>query len=158
MSTVQTRIALKAIQDERFRQIQVEGYDAKHDDKHTDSSLAIAAICYAMAGVPDGFEAHTLARLWPWATEHWKPKSRRRNLEIAGALIAAEIERLDRIDLRVSLQAEKDAKRQAEEDIPNPTGKFGTTAEDLDREKMEEHAAEAREEIVLDDDIADAEE
>ena len=33
---------------------------------------------------------------WPWAPEWWKPSSYRRNLIKAGALIIAEIERLDR--------------------------------------------------------------
>jgi hypothetical protein len=31
---------------------------------------------------------------WPWSFEWWKPKDRIRNLVRAGALIAAEIDRL----------------------------------------------------------------
>lgn len=33
---------------------------------------------------------------WPWGAEWWKPKEPRRDLVRAGALIIAEIERLDR--------------------------------------------------------------
>ena len=37
---------------------------------------------------------------WPhtWDASWWKPKDRRRDLVRAGALIIAEIERLDRLD------------------------------------------------------------
>ncbi|MGY0790895.1 hypothetical protein ACW7BJ_16135 [Azospirillum argentinense] len=35
-------------------------------------------------------------QIWPWGARWWKPKDPRRDLVRAGALIAAEIERLDR--------------------------------------------------------------
>ena len=35
---------------------------------------------------------------WPWVRRWWKPTDRRRDLVKAGALILAEIERLDRIE------------------------------------------------------------
>ena len=47
-----------------------------------------------------------MVTLWPWAAEWWKPKDCRRNLVRAGALILAEIERLDR---KNGLQIEGDA-------------------------------------------------
>jgi hypothetical protein len=71
---------------ERDRQINIEGWTAKHDDEHDGGELARAAACYA-SGHP--------AR-WPWPLAWWKPKDKRRNLVKAGALIIAEIERLDR--------------------------------------------------------------
>lgn len=37
-----------------------------------------------------------IPRLWAWHSRWWKPKDRRCNLVRAGALIVAEIERLDR--------------------------------------------------------------
>ena len=37
-----------------------------------------------------------LRRWWPWSLDWWKPKDPRRDLVRAGALIVAEIERLDR--------------------------------------------------------------
>jgi hypothetical protein len=72
---------------ERRRQIEQEGWTTEHDDQHTDGSLADAAAVYLGAEVP-----------WPasWSLEWYKPKNYRRDLIRAGALIVAEIERLDR--------------------------------------------------------------
>ena len=72
---------------ERQRQINAEGYDPSHDDAHNDDSLAIAAVAYALSA-PDW---------WPWGTESFKPGDRLRELAKAGALIAAEIDRLQRL-------------------------------------------------------------
>jgi hypothetical protein len=83
----------RAAQDvlaERERQKSVEGWTAEHDDAHTDQALAKAATCYASV-------YPLAASYWPWDLNRWKPKDRRRNLVKAGALILAEIERLDRI-------------------------------------------------------------
>ena len=103
----ESRDALAAIAEERRRQIEVEGWDAAHDDAHSDGQLADAAACYA-ATVRAFCEAVFVGRayqpmvtyrdLWPWADEWWKPKDRRRDLVRAGALIVAEIERLDRLE------------------------------------------------------------
>jgi hypothetical protein len=90
--------AILAIQAERRRQVNVEGWTPEHDDTHANGELADAAACYAI--VPRPLVAGTMAsifeRLWPWSREWWKPADRRRNLIKAGALIVAEIERLDR--------------------------------------------------------------
>src|ERR1700675_1314466 len=102
---------------ERKRQKTIEGWTEVHDDGHDDQSLAQAAACYAMPhkhmmrrrnthslrGVPletgDAFRqsVQEIPILWPdsWAPAWWKPKGRRRDLVRAGALILAEIERLD---------------------------------------------------------------
>jgi hypothetical protein len=87
--------ALADIAAERRRQIKQEGWTPEHDDKYRPYVLSGAAGCYAM---------HTLAYpagdpppAWPFAASWWKPSAdTRRNLMKAGALIAAEIERLDR--------------------------------------------------------------
>ena len=71
---------------ERERQKSVEGWTPEHDDEHNDEQLALAAACYAL-GSPT---------FWPWENRWWKLKDRRSNLVRAGALILAEIERLDR--------------------------------------------------------------
>mgnify|MGYP003575047526 CR=1 FL=1 len=87
--------AIEAIAAERQRQIEVEGWTPDHDDKHGNGELAKAAACYAM-GQPLSL-AKTGWKIWPWEARWWKPDaSRRRNLVKAGALIVAEIERLDR--------------------------------------------------------------
>lgn len=88
----------KAAQDviaERRRQIESEGWTPEHDDKHLPGELALAGACYAawdFPGIGDDFQKSA----WPWSKEWWKPKVRRKNLVKAGALILAEIERLDR--------------------------------------------------------------
>ena len=89
---------------ERQRQINEEGWTPDHDDEHTECQLLDAAICYAgMAGSlvmdPDnGKEARVgLVEAWPWSPDWWKPSDDPiRNLVKAGALIAAEIDRLQR--------------------------------------------------------------
>ncbi|MEK8398982.1 ead/Ea22-like family protein [Escherichia coli] len=80
---------------ERQRQQSVEGWMPEHDDEHCNGELAMAAVCYINetgtvnrnGGKPWG---------WPWDASWWKPNARRRNLVKAGALILAEIERIDR--------------------------------------------------------------
>lgn len=97
------------IAEERQRQIEVEDWSAKHDDRYDDGSLAQAAACYAhprrifIAETVDGLHGEPMGiyrEAWPdsWIERWWKPKTRRRDLIRAGALIVAEIERLDRAD------------------------------------------------------------
>jgi hypothetical protein len=87
--------ALEDIAAERGRQIESEGWTFTHDDEHDGGEMAYAAACYA-AG-PSAFgSTPILAALWPWDARWWKPGSDRRNLVKAGALIVAEIERMDR--------------------------------------------------------------
>ena len=109
--------AIEDIAAERRRQIEVEGWSSEHDDDHPNGALGRAAACYA-AGEPlftiyqtacyadtphtdpisdDGpMSCPVIEQLWPWVDDWWKPTSRRRDLIKAGALIVAEIERLDR--------------------------------------------------------------
>lgn len=42
-----SKTGAELISDERDRQIVEEKWSPKHDDEHTDGSLALAAICYA---------------------------------------------------------------------------------------------------------------
>lgn len=79
---------------ERQRQIEKEGWTPEHDDEHSNGELADAAACYAgtlssrWVTPPTG---------WPWGEKWWKPSTDRRRMLIkAGALILAEIERLNR--------------------------------------------------------------
>lgn len=82
---------------ERRRQVAVEDWTAAHDDKYTSGSLARAAACYALppTGRPSDYD--TPAE-WPWDSRYWKPSpdDRVKELVKAGALIAAEIDRLQR--------------------------------------------------------------
>lgn len=89
----QTR-AVRDVIAERRRQIEVEGWAPEHDDRHGAHELAEAAACYCLssAGKPfDYFET-----MWPWERWWFKVSGPRRDLVKAGALVLAEIERLDR--------------------------------------------------------------
>lgn len=97
--------ALLDVIAERQRQMSVEGWTPKHDDKHDNNELAFAASCYAFHSAAaswdfedDGtpYDIHPAPKNWPWSPEWWKPKNPRRDLVKAGALILAEIERIDR--------------------------------------------------------------
>jgi hypothetical protein len=90
---------------ERTRQIEKEGWTAEHDDEHDGGELAKAAACYALRGenAVIGRDAVTIELsklLWPWDWKWWSPtpNNRIRELEKAGALIAAEIDRLLRLE------------------------------------------------------------
>lgn len=78
---------------ERRRQVEVEGWTPEHDDEHKDFELTLAAIVYAESAV--GYHP-TCPDTWPWAESWFKPTTARRDLVKAGALILAEIERIDR--------------------------------------------------------------
>ena len=90
------------VQAERRRQVEAEGWTPKHDDEHADGQMAQAAGCYALhaGGIgtdwPDGLQ-NGAALFWPWDRDSWKPSTARRDLIKAGALILAEIERIDRV-------------------------------------------------------------
>lgn len=95
MKPEQAAAMLKVLNDitaERGRQIAGEGWTPEHDDEHKAGQMADAAACYALYNYPRVIRT----RFWPWDSEWWKPKDFRRDLVKAGALIVAEIERLDR--------------------------------------------------------------
>jgi hypothetical protein len=85
--------AARDVLAERKRQVSVEGWTPEHDDQHASGELACAAACYAVGGDAEP------PPMWPWDADWWKPTSQRRMLVKAGALILAEIERLDRAAL-----------------------------------------------------------
>lgn len=91
---------------ERKRQVEVEGWTPEHDDEHADGQLVEAAMCYARSSVRMLFGMAKLALVfprhnWPWEQHWWKPSEDPiDNLVKAGALIAAEIDRLQRAKIR----------------------------------------------------------
>lgn len=96
------------IREERVRQMQVEGWTKEHDDEHKLGELSAAAFCYTLAAhaqveelgvsLDDMFKDFTTKDdLWPWEPQWLKlSPDPIRNLVKAGALIAAEIDRLQR--------------------------------------------------------------
>lgn len=95
--------AIEDIAAERRRQQEIEGFGPGHDDGYLHHQMARAASAYAwFAGTPDDWRATYSGAppSWPWGLEWWKPRDRRHDLVRAGALIVAEIERLDRAAAR----------------------------------------------------------
>lgn len=104
---------IERIVNERNRQL--KEWTIEHDDDHGDGELAAAASCYAMPDhlrplakereyVEDGILKSAIfngdpPEPWPWEHSNWKPSPENRIKELvkAGALIVAEIDRLERI-------------------------------------------------------------
>lgn len=84
--------SLQSVLAERIRQIQVHCFYPEQDDELSDESLTLAAAAYAL---PRWFIENGI-NPWPWGAENWKPGERRTSLVKAGALILAEIDRIDR--------------------------------------------------------------
>jgi len=104
------KTAIDLIAQERERQLNVEGWTLEHDQEHENDELSWAAVCYA---TPQGRRSPATRFVnmydeeelpypedWPWEPESWKPTpdDRIRELVKAGALIVAEIERLQNLD------------------------------------------------------------
>lgn len=102
---------IELIKKERERQISEENYTEYHDSSHHSGELVQAGICYALVTDecnggrdPFGIDFHQhnyydkiILELFPddW---NFKPSDSIRNLTKAGALIAAEIDRLIRLE------------------------------------------------------------
>lgn len=94
---------IELIAAERKRQVEVIGWDPEHDEEHNRGELAWAAVCYAAPEdiirvfLSDGtVERKRWVDPWPWE-EKWDKRSRHdrvKRLIIAGALIAAELDRI----------------------------------------------------------------
>lgn len=111
-------LVLAEICSERIRQIKVEGYAQAHDDEHDRGELALAAGTYALASTRiddpgdtnEGFGVSSpedrIEDVLAWWPIDWMfhIAHRRRMLVKAGALIVAEIERLDRAAEKASGQ------------------------------------------------------
>ncbi|MFY4709945.1 hypothetical protein [Burkholderia glumae] len=93
--------AARDVLAERTRQVSVEGWTPEHDDQYTKGELALAASQYVLH-VACPFQDGKVPAFWPWPAEWWKPTTPRRDLEKAGALIQAEIERLYRAEARTA--------------------------------------------------------
>ena len=95
--SAQESLGVAAISKERQRQINEEGWTAERDSHYWHGTLASAALCYVHAGIfgREGDEGF-VRRYWRWDEQWWKPADTRQNFVKAGALIAAEIDRIDR--------------------------------------------------------------
>ena len=122
------KTGIESIAAERERQKSEEGWTAEHDDKHDEGQLALAAVCYAtpklLYGKYDGTGCFIMGDPWPFEPE-WDKRyhygecgdggkheganfppdpgsySNTERIDLlvkAGALIAAEIDRLQRLE------------------------------------------------------------
>lgn len=118
-------IGIDLIAKERRRQIEQGGFNREHDEQHMNHELAWAAVCYAAPTpvfVKRDDPGSTIFFEDPWPTL-WAPDwdkrenhSEIRRLVIAGALIAAEI---DRILAQVEQHIEMDG-----DPVPDLEGEF----------------------------------
>lgn len=96
------KTGLDLIAEERNAHLSREGWTAERDDAYIDEQLAEAAACYATPFHDRPFSVRDgqLPLIWPWEKKWWKPtpENRIRELQKAGALIAAEIDRLLRAE------------------------------------------------------------
>lgn len=87
---------------ERLRQIKKHGFDASHDDEHEHGELAEAAAAYINPVWPEGrdsFAKDGAPENWPFEAKWYRPGMiDMERLAKAGALIAAEIDRLLRVE------------------------------------------------------------
>ena len=86
---------------ERQRQIDEEGYSIEQDvatygQLGREADLPLAASSYAIPADYLDFNQNGIPELWPWSDVFWRPTpdDRIKELTKAGALIAAEIDRL----------------------------------------------------------------
>lgn len=104
------RPGLALIAAERERQVSGEGFNDQYDDRWEKDELAWAAASYAVPNdsavrrveLEDGWAKFTLSPTWPWMPDDDKrlKGTRVQNLTKAGALIAAELDRLLRIEAK----------------------------------------------------------
>jgi len=88
------KTGIELIEEERKRQINKEGFTADMDQLNAkDGVLAKGAACYCTTSQTEETKADPPIT-WPWGKGWWKPKTKLRNLARAGALIAAEIDRI----------------------------------------------------------------
>jgi hypothetical protein len=98
------KTGVELIAEERQRQVKEEGYTPEHDSLHDGGEIALSAACYA------AYPLEIFKKLEYDMQVHFKQlipfdqykidesKSEIRRMIIAGALIAAEIDRLQAID------------------------------------------------------------
>jgi hypothetical protein len=88
------RVAWRDVQTERERQVSAEGWTPEHDDEHRgELQMAAACLCVDATGAEVRLDDEQID-VWGLAAKHhgkW-----RRQLVIAGALILAAIEKMDR--------------------------------------------------------------
>lgn len=93
------KTGIELIAEERQRQIDVEGWTIEHDSGHTEGELSNAGAYYALTDdliefINEDWGNDMHLHIWPFNLKWLKrtPENRIRELQKAGALIAAEID------------------------------------------------------------------
>ena len=81
------------IREERERQMAKHKYTPGHDTMYTDGELLRAAVAYIQQALYSGLKP--FGDVWPFSKESFNDEGYKRSLEKAGALIAAEIDRIN---------------------------------------------------------------
>ena len=84
---------VELINEERDKQINKYGYDAKHDLEYKDNQLMYAALSYLSCAI-DGRDIGVYFVNWPFDVKFFKNEGKIDCLKKAGAFIAAELDRL----------------------------------------------------------------
>lgn len=107
-------LGIELIKTERQRQVSQEGWSAEHDAQHREGELIDAAKAYIdiaweyVAGDLYSDDQLQVPSNWPFEASWWKPSEDPiRNLVKAGALIAAEIDRISRLRATTALRGER---------------------------------------------------
>jgi hypothetical protein len=97
------KTGIELITEERQRQISQEGWTPQHDDGHKRMELLKASETYLMHVTNQRHYSSPPYGGWPFEIASWKPSDDPiRNLVKSGALIAAEIDRLQRLAARAA--------------------------------------------------------
>ena len=86
------KTGIEQITDERSKQITKHTYTVKNDSVYTHKELLCAALAYLVTAI---YGSRMGLEDWPWWREMFKDEGDVENLKKAGALIAAELDRLN---------------------------------------------------------------
>ena len=120
---------IELIEEERKRQIEKEGFDSKHDFEHRNDDLALAGAVYALPEYirlfykyeEENGQKEYCPLWWPFEAKSFKPtpNDRKRELVKAGALIAAEIDRIIEQENFESWEKEKEGVNNITTEVKN---------------------------------------
>lgn len=97
MITNKMKTGVELIAEEREKQIKKHGYNVSHDYDYKDKELLYAALAYLKQSIfGNALQTESYAfEDWPWDMKYWHNDGYIENLKKAGALIAAELDRVN---------------------------------------------------------------
>jgi hypothetical protein len=98
MEQEESMTGIERIAAERKRQIEEEGWNDSFIDSCTEDELSDAALCYVFPEHPWLEKSKIFQKYWPWTGMTGAELGRVSQLARAAALIAVEIDRLQRLE------------------------------------------------------------